>query len=139
MIFIFWIKRQTSLRAAQNHGFLLLLAAHFVMLSISIPLSLNCYAFGYVVPTAPVYCPFLNFLQATVYGTSDYLLAIISVQRHMFIFHSHSTSTLETHLVPPSTICVLYCLYDDILYICRCSCCLLYYVRYNSSNSWYGS
>ncbi|CAF1937828.1 unnamed protein product [Rotaria magnacalcarata] len=89
IIFIFFITHRAALRTPQNHGLLLLLAVHFTRLSFSTPLTLRFYYLGYVSPATPVYCTWWTFFEYTFYVSSEYLLATISIQRHMFIFHTH--------------------------------------------------
>ena len=86
LIFIFFAKHRALLQAPQNHGLLILLVVNTIQLLFDIPLSLDFYSRGYVNPPTATYCIWWTYFEYTIYAVSEYLLATISVQRHMFIF-----------------------------------------------------
>jgi hypothetical protein len=55
----------------------------------SIPLSIHFYRVGYVSPATPLYCTVWNFIEFTMYVSSGFLLATISLQRHIIIFNAN--------------------------------------------------
>ncbi len=89
VIFIFFYKHRAVLRAPQNHSLLLLLVVNFIQLVGGVPLTLHFYRLGYVSPPTPIYCTWWTFFEYTIYAISEFLLATISVQRHIFIFSAH--------------------------------------------------
>ncbi|CAF1517611.1 unnamed protein product [Adineta ricciae] len=89
LIFIYFTKHRTHIRAAQNHGLLVLLIINSLQLVFDIPLSLSFYIHGYVNPPVASYCIWWTFFEYIIYASSEYLLAIISLQRHIFIFYQN--------------------------------------------------
>lgn len=93
VIFLFFIKHRAPLKAAQNHGLLLLLTVNFIQLLFNMPLILHFYELGHVHPSTSLYCTWWTFFEYTIYAVGAYLLAVISLQRHMFIFNQHFLRT----------------------------------------------
>ncbi|CAF5171522.1 unnamed protein product, partial [Rotaria sp. Silwood1] len=89
LIFVFFIKHRADLRAPHNKALFILLLVNFIQLSFALPLPLHFYYLGYVNPATPTFCTWWTFFEFTLYVTSEYLMATISVQRHMLIFHGH--------------------------------------------------
>ncbi|CAF0711958.1 unnamed protein product [Adineta steineri] len=89
LIFSFFIKHRTIREAPHNRALLILLIVNFIQLLFAIPLSLNFYAVGYVSPATPAFCTWWTFFAYTFYVTSEYLMATISVQRHLLVFNGH--------------------------------------------------
>ena len=88
-IFVFFIKHQHLMRAPHQRALLLLLLVNFLQLSVTLPLTERFYHLGSIVPPSPTFCTWWTFIEFTLYVTSEYLMATISVQRHMLVFHSH--------------------------------------------------
>jgi hypothetical protein len=89
VIFIFFYKHRTVLRTSQSHSLLLLLVVNFIQLVGGVPLTLHFYRLGYVSPATSIYCTWWTFFEYTIYAVSEFILATISVQRHMIIFNAH--------------------------------------------------
>ncbi|CAF1109046.1 unnamed protein product [Adineta ricciae] len=89
LIFIFFAKNPTIRQAPHNRALIILLIVNFMQLSLTLPLNLHFYSQGYVNPATPTYCTWWTFIEFTFYVTSEYLMATISVQRHMLVFNSH--------------------------------------------------
>ncbi|CAF0728748.1 unnamed protein product [Adineta steineri] len=89
LIFFFFIKHRTIREAPHNRALLILLIVNFIQLLFAIPLSLSFYAVGYVSPATPTFCTWWTFFDFTFYVTSEYLMATISIQRHMLVFNGH--------------------------------------------------
>ncbi|CAF4901970.1 unnamed protein product [Rotaria socialis] len=51
------------------------------------PLTLHFYLLGYISPASPIYCTWWTAFEYTSFVSSAFLLAAISVQRHMLIFN----------------------------------------------------
>ncbi|CAF1417300.1 unnamed protein product [Rotaria magnacalcarata] len=89
------------------------------------PLTLHFYRLGYVSPATPTYCTWWTAFEYTLFASSEYLLATISIQRHMLIFNGHILRmrwmrNLLHHL--PLALCLIYpaifYLFAIILYPC---------------------
>ncbi|CAF1154608.1 unnamed protein product [Adineta steineri] len=89
LIFFFFIKHRTIREAPHNRALLILLIVNFIQLSFTLPLNLHFYAVGYVSPAIPTFCTWWTFFEFTLYVTSEYLMATISVQRHLLVFNGH--------------------------------------------------
>ena len=89
LTFIFFNKNRRVLRAPQNPALLILLLVNFIQLSVTSPLDLRFYFLGYVTPSTPTFCTWWTFIEFTLYVVSEYLMATISIQRHMLIFNAH--------------------------------------------------
>ena len=89
-IFAFFIKHRHLMRAPHQRALLLLLLVNFVQLSVTLPLTVHFYHLGSIVPASPIFCTWWTFVEFSLYVTSEYLMATISVQRHMLVFHSHA-------------------------------------------------
>jgi hypothetical protein len=89
LIFYFFMKNRTIVQVPHNRALLILLLVNFIQLSFTLPLNLHFYSIGYINPANPTFCTWWTFFEFTLYVTSEYLMATISVQRHMLIFHAH--------------------------------------------------
>ena len=89
LIFIFFIRNRRVLRAPQNPSLLVLLLTNFIQLSVTFPLDVRFYFLGYVSPSTPTFCAFWTFSEFTLYVAGEYLMATISIQRHILIFNGH--------------------------------------------------
>ena len=87
LIFAFFLKNRTVVQAIHNRALLILLLVNFIQLSFTLPLDLHFYYIGYVNPATSTYCTWWTFFEYTLYVTSEYLIATISVQRHMLVFN----------------------------------------------------
>ncbi|CAF1445886.1 unnamed protein product [Rotaria sordida] len=111
LIFVFFIKHRTDLRAPHNQALFILLLVNFIQLSFALPLPLHFYHHSYVNPATPTFCTWWTFFEFTLYVTSEYLMATISVQRHMLIFHGYvlriSWMRIVLHNLP-LLLCLIY-------------------------------
>ncbi|CAF1434929.1 unnamed protein product [Adineta ricciae] len=126
LIFFHLTKHRTFIKAPQKHGLFILLIINSVQLVFDIPLSRNFYVSGYVNPPVASHCIWWTFFEYIIYVSSEYLLAIISLQRHIFIFHQHILRKrwichLLHHL--PLLFCIIYptvfYIYAILLYPCN--------------------
>ena len=90
LIFAFFIKNTRLLSISHNQALLILLVVNFIQLSVTLPMNLNFYANSVVSPATPTFCQWWTFIEFTLYVTSEYLIATISVQRHTLVFNSHA-------------------------------------------------
>jgi hypothetical protein len=89
LIFFFFMKTHTVRQAPHNRALLILLIVNFIQLAFTLPLNLHFYSLGYISPATPTFCTWWTFFEFTLYVTSEYLMATISVQRHMLVFNGH--------------------------------------------------
>ena len=88
LICYFFFKNRTVFQTPQNHALFILLVVNFIQLSIVLPFSIHFYAVGSVTPATPIHCTAWTFLAFTLSAISQFLIATISVQRHMLVFNS---------------------------------------------------
>lgn len=117
LIFVFFYKHPAILRAPQNQALLILLVVNFIQLSFDLPLSLSFYHFGYINPSTPIYCTWRTFFSFTLYVTGEYLMATISVQRHMIVFNGHLLQVRQIRILLYN-LPLLFCLtYPIVFYV----------------------
>lgn len=125
IIFTFFAKHRTDRNAPQNIVLQVLLSVNFVQLVCSTPLSLYFFYIGRVYPMSAAYCSFWTAFESVLNISSDYLLATMSVQRHMLIFNGNVLRVRWMrnllHYVP-IIFCIVYptifYLYAMVLYPC---------------------
>lgn len=110
-VFIYSISHRRLLQALQNQALLILLIVNFIQLTVTLPLSLKFFATGFVSPANPTFCSWWIYLEFVLYTASPYLMATISVQRHVLVFHPQLLTSrwirrLLHHL--PLAGCILY-------------------------------
>ncbi|CAF2521647.1 unnamed protein product [Rotaria sp. Silwood2] len=89
VLFTFLKKNHQAKKAPQNYALLILLSVNFIQLSFTLPLNLNFYYHDNVTPATPAYCTGWVYLEFTLCSISEYLMATISVQRHMLVFNRY--------------------------------------------------
>lgn len=89
LLFIFFIKNSRVLVVSHNPGILILLIVNFVQLTFTLPINVHFYSRGHVTPRSPKFCNWWIFIEFSLYSISEYLMATISVQRHLLIFNGH--------------------------------------------------
>lgn len=88
-IFIFFLTHQNLLRIRQNQALLILFIVNFIQVSCDLPMVIHFNYLGRVSPATPGYCTWWTFLEYTLNAAGEMLMAIISIQRHIFIFQIH--------------------------------------------------
>ena len=88
-IFIYFIKRRFFLKMLQNQALLVLILVNFLQASCDLPMGIHFHYFGRVKPSAPAYRTWWTFFQYTLSVSNEFLMATISIQRHILIFNSH--------------------------------------------------
>lgn len=89
LIFIFFLTHRHSLHILQNQALFILLIITFFQLTIDLPMPINFYRIDYVTPATATFCTWWSFIEYTLSLTSILLMATISLQRHLLIFHAH--------------------------------------------------
>ncbi|CAF1237130.1 unnamed protein product [Adineta ricciae] len=87
LIFIFLATHRPQLTALINRGPIILLLINFLVAACILPLTIHFYRSNRVLPASAAYCTFWTFLQYTLNVSSEILMVIISVQRHIFILN----------------------------------------------------
>lgn len=87
LIYYFFLKNTHLLRNLQNQALLILLLVNFIQLALTLPLTLHFYSVSTIIPPNLIFCRWWIFIEFTLYVISLYLMATISVQRHILIFH----------------------------------------------------
>jgi hypothetical protein len=111
LIFTFFMKNRTIIRAPHNQALLILLIVNFIQLTFTLPLDIHFYYLGYVSPATPIFCTWWTFFEYTLYVISEYLMATISVQRHMLVFNAHVLRICWMRIVLhklPLILCLIY-------------------------------
>ena len=116
LIFAFFTRHRLLLREIRHQALLLLLAINFIELSFDLPMPMHFYRIGHVSPSTPAYCTWWTFFEYTLEVTSALLMATLSIQRHILVFHERLLRTPWTcallHYLP-----LLFCLiYPFTLY-----------------------
>ena len=85
-IFVYFITNPSHLRKLQNQALLVLLIVNFIQLSVNIPLLVHYLRLSRISPATRTYCKFWMYVEFTLDGTNELLVAIMSIQRHTLIF-----------------------------------------------------
>ncbi len=110
-IFAYVVTHRSFLKTPQNQALFILLLVNFIEASCDLPMVIHFYHFGRVNPATAAYCIWWTFFEYTLSVSSEFLMATISIQRHMLIFNSHMLRIrkkrfLLHHL--PLLLCVVY-------------------------------
>jgi hypothetical protein len=89
IIFVFFITHRNYLNTPQNQAILFLLSINFLLVSADLPMPIHFYYLGYVNPATAAYCTWWTFFEYTLNLSSELVMAVISVQRHIVIFQGH--------------------------------------------------
>ncbi|UJR19696.1 hypothetical protein I4U23_022830 [Adineta vaga] len=89
LIFTFFITHRLQLKILKNQGLVLLLLVNFLVASCVLPMTIHFYHLSRVSPASAAYCTFWTFFEYTLNVSSEILMAIISVQRHIFILNGN--------------------------------------------------
>jgi hypothetical protein len=88
-----------------------LLMVNFIQVTFDLPMVIHFYRLGRVSPATAGYCTWWTFLEYTLNGSGEMLMATISIQRHILIFQPHTLNSrlrrfLLHHL--PLLFCIIY-------------------------------
>ena len=89
MIFIYFLTNRRQLKDVRHKALLLLLIVNFIELTFDMPMPIHFYALGYVSPATPAYCTWWTFFEYSLDVIIGLLTVVISIQRHILIFHDH--------------------------------------------------
>ena len=88
-IFTFFYIHRTLLNVLQNQSLLFLLIVNFLSVSADLPMLISFYHLGRVSPATAAYYTWWTFFEYSLNLISELLMATISIQRHILIFHAH--------------------------------------------------
>ena len=116
-LFFYFITHRVVLQNRCNQALQILLVVNFIQVTCDLPMVAHFYQLGRVSPATSGYCTWWTFLEYTLNGANEFLMATISVQRHVLIFHSQLLNDrLKRWLFHHLPLCV--CLvYPVILYL----------------------
>jgi hypothetical protein len=111
LIFMFFFTHRALVRVCQNQALLLLLVVNFVQVSFDLPMVIHFNRLGRVSPATSAYCTWWTFLEYTLNGAGEMLMATISIQRHILIFQGNTFNVrlyryLFHHI--PLLLCIIY-------------------------------
>lgn len=111
LIFWFFNKHRPLLHDLRHQALLFLLIINFIQLLIDLPMPLNFYYIGYVSPAVPAYCTWWTFFEYTLDVACGLLVGVISIQRHLLIFHERILHVLYKRIILyyiPLLLCIVY-------------------------------
>ncbi|CAF1218307.1 unnamed protein product [Adineta steineri] len=90
VIFCYFLLNRQARSKQKNHGWLILLIMNFFQLILDLPMPMSYYYLGTVWPTSNIYCTWWIWCEYSVNSISLFLMAWISIERHIIIFHPHA-------------------------------------------------
>jgi hypothetical protein len=105
------LTHQNLFHIRQNQGLLILIVVNFIQVTFDLPMVIHFNRLGRVSPATAGYCTWWTFFEYTFNGASEMLMATISIQRHILIFHTYMFNVrfyryLLHHL--PLLLCIIY-------------------------------
>jgi hypothetical protein len=90
VIFVHFALNRQARSQLKNHGWLVLLIVNFFQLVIDLPMPMSyCYE-NSVWPTSSAYCVWWTWCEFSLNTIGLFLMAWISIERHVLIFHQHA-------------------------------------------------
>ena len=113
-------------KTVHNHGVAALLVVNFFVVTVDLPIMLNSYIVGKMVPQNDGFCQFWMFIDYYLFVTGLILMSFASFERHIHVFHSSWIQTRSRRLLVhyvPLLLCVIYpfCYYIGVLFLYPCS------------------
>ena len=125
LIFVFFITHRTLLRVIQHRGLFVLLFINFFEAFFGLPMNIHFFYRGRVSPATAVFCTWWNFFDYILNVSSQFLMAAISVQRHILVFNRQILGIRIKRLLLhdlPLFLCVAYptCIYLGLIVMYPC-------------------
>ncbi|CAF0970687.1 unnamed protein product [Adineta ricciae] len=111
LIFLYFFTHQSIFYIRQNQALLVLLIVNFIQVTFDLPMVIHFNRLGYISPATNAYCKWWTFLEYSLNGTNEMLMATISIQRHILIFHANLFNNRLNRYVfhhLPLLICIIY-------------------------------
>ncbi|CAF0785049.1 unnamed protein product [Adineta steineri] len=86
LIFLFFTTNRRYLKKLQNQALLILFIVNFIQLSLNIPIFMHFVRLHRVSPATGAYCKTWMYIESTLDAANEFLVAVISIQRHTLIF-----------------------------------------------------
>ncbi|UJR32524.1 hypothetical protein I4U23_019986 [Adineta vaga] len=87
LIFWFFLTHRALLRDIRHQAILLLLGNNFIQLTCDLPMPIYFYYIGHVNPATSAYCTWWTFFEYMLDVITALLVVVITIQRHILIFH----------------------------------------------------
>ncbi|UJR32664.1 hypothetical protein I4U23_020124 [Adineta vaga] len=87
---MFFITNRIHLQKLQHQALLVLLIVNFIQLSINMPMVIHFLRLGRISPETSTYCKLWMYVEFTLDCASVLLTAIMSIQRHILVFHANT-------------------------------------------------
>ena len=91
LILIYFAMNRHARSKPKNHGWIVLLIVNFVQLIFDLPMPISYFHLNDVWPASNAYCAWWIWCEFSVNAIGLFLMSWISIERHLFIFHSHAT------------------------------------------------
>ncbi|CAF0964863.1 unnamed protein product [Adineta ricciae] len=98
-IFLFFTLHPYTLKKLQNQALFILLITNSIRLIGTMPMPIDFYRRGYIFLATSAYCTCWTFLEYSLAVIGEYLMATISVQRHVTIFHPNIFQTFKKSIL----------------------------------------
>jgi hypothetical protein len=90
VIFIYFAQNRNARVTEHNHSILVLLLINFIQVVTDLPMPMNFFRLnGIVQPATSAYCTWWIWYEFSLNTTNGLLMAWISIERHLLIFHSN--------------------------------------------------
>ena len=90
LIFLYFAFNRTARSKPKNHIWIILLIVNFFYLVTDLPMSMSYLYQGKVWPEENAYCVWWTWYEFSLDALGLYLMAWASIERHFFVFHSHT-------------------------------------------------
>jgi len=116
-ILIYFIRHCSVIKMLHNVGVFTLFVISFIQASCDLPIVIHFYRLGYVSPSTAGFCLWWTFFDFTLNTISELLMATISIQRHIFVFHSNMLRVRKKRLLFHDLPIIFSVAYPILLYI----------------------
>ncbi|CAF1570228.1 unnamed protein product [Adineta steineri] len=90
LILIYFGMYREARSELRNHGWFILLIVNFFQLIINLPMPLSYYYLNKISPATNAYCVWWTWCEYSLNSIGLFLMAWISIERHIIVFHSHT-------------------------------------------------
>ena len=96
-VFVHFLSSRAVRKKRHQHSVFVLLFVNFLQISFDVPISLAYYhAGGFVRPAVDAYCTWWIFCDYSLYSMNATLMAWISIERHLLLFHEDLLGGVDT-------------------------------------------
>lgn len=89
IILLYFAFNRPARSKLKNHGWLILLILNFFQLLVNLPMPMSYYYLSYTWPPSNSYCIWWRWCEFSLASIGLFLMAWISIERHLLIFHEH--------------------------------------------------